>query len=352
VRTGSRSELRTTPLPELDEAWATWPRGDRPGALRGAAAEVRARLRSGVGVQAVRTVDLAHVTVPSQRLLAGAVRPLAASATVVHRLVVVRFRDLDGASRILVWDPRRPETPAVEGRPALPGAGERDSVTTALALLGVRPQDVDVCGLSHLHDQDPRLILGTDVAVGADRAVRDPLLPDTEVLVSRREADTLRSPHPVQRVRYSGALRGVRTDRLRELDGSVLLGDGVAVLATPGHTDGHQSLALTTPQGVWVVSAAGHIADAWHPHLSRSPGVRRHVEAGGQEVLVGAGAEDPLDQHDAMLLERAVADAHHTDPRWRCVLPVAEVLPSRRLWPLRPTFVHGGLHLGVLGPQS
>lgn len=341
------AELVVEPLPAVDDAWATWPRGDRPGALRTAAAELRARLRTGGTVAAVRTLDLETLEVPAGEVLDGARGPLLGDVPVVHRMLVARFRDLAGEDRLLVWDPRAPDAPAAGGR--APGAPpERDSVATGLALLGLRPEDVDVCGLSHLHGQDPRLVLGTEVAVATDRAPRPPLFPRATVVVQRRETDTLRAPHPLQRPRYPGALHGCRTDRLRELDGSVLLGEGVAVLATPGHTDGHQSLVLSTARGIWVVSGAAHVADAWHPYLSRSPGVLSTSDETGEEVLVPDGAEDRIDQHDAMLLERAVADAHHEDPRWRCVLPVAEVLPGRGTWPLRPTFLHGGLHTGVL----
>lgn len=347
-RAATRTDLRTEPLPGLAEAWETWPRGERPGALRAAAAALRTRLHEGGTVPAVRTIDLAVLRVPAAEVLPGATRPVLGSVAVVHRLVVVRFRDLGGDSRLLVWEPRVPDAPAADGR--RPAVQERDTVASALGLLGVEPGDVDACGLSHLHGQDPRLVLGTDVAIGTDRAPRPPLFPRAEVLLQAREADTLRAAHVLQAPRYSGAWHGVRTDRLRELEGSVLIGDGIAVLATPGHTDGHQSLVLRTPDGVWVLSGAGHVADAWHPHLSRSPGVRRLVEGAAQEVLIGDGAEDPIDQHDAMVLERAVADAHHDDPRWRRVLPLAEIVPSGRTWPLHPTFVHGGLHTGILHP--
>jgi hypothetical protein len=349
-RAATRTDLRTEPFPAIGESWATWPRGNRPGALREAAAQLRARLREGGTVQAIRTLDLAILRVPAGEVLSGAARPVLGPVPVVHRLVVVRFNDLGGRSRLLVWEPRVPDAPAADG--GRPPVHERDTVASALGLLGIQPDEVDVCGLSHLHGQDPRLVLGTDVAVGTDRAPRPPLFPRAEVLLQTREADALRATHPLQRSRYTGAWHGVRTDLLRELEGATIVGDGVAVMATPGHTDGHQSLVLQTRRGIWVLSGAGHIADAWHPHLSRSPGVLRQVAGAEQEVLIGDGSENPIDQHDAMILERAVADAHHDDPRWRCVLPLAEIQPSGRTWPMRATFVHGGLHAGVLHPSE
>ena len=345
-----RTDLRIEPLPQLAEAWATWPRGERAGALRAAATVLRAALHDDGLVQAVRTIDLAVLRVGPSAVLPGAVRPLLGVVPVVHRLVVVRFRDLGGTSRLLVWEPRVPDAPAADGR--RPPVQERDTVVSALALLGIRATDVDVCGFSHLHGQDPRLVLGTDVAIGTDRAPRRPLFPRAEILLQAREVDTLRATHALQRDRYSGAWHGVRTDLLRELDGSAIIGDGLAVVATPGHTDGHQSLVVRTARGISVLSGSGHVADAWHPYLSRSPGVLRQVDGSAREVLIGEGSEDPIDQHDAMVLERAIADAHHDDPRWRCVLPLAEMVPDGRTWPMRPTFVHGGLQAGVLHPQE
>lgn len=343
--TAPRTDIRLEALDAVDEAWVTWPRGDRPGALRAAATAVRARLREDAPVEAVRTVDLATVPIPGDEALGGVARPLGGPAHATHRLLVVAYEDLDGVRRILAWEPR-----AVDE--AAPGTRERDTVESALGLLGLRVGDVDVVGVSHLHGLDPRLLLGTTMPVGRDRAVRPPLLPDADVLVGRAELDALKALHPLQQAAYRGALHGVREDRLVPLDGSVVVGRGVAVVATPGHTAGHRSLVLRTPAGIWVISGAAHAADAWHPHLSRCPSVRRAVADEAPEVLTGRCAEDAVDAYDAMVLERAVADAHREDPRWRCVLPAVELEPSRRDWPLRGTFAHGGLHVGVLRRPS
>ena len=104
--TAAPTALRLEPFTAVDDAWATWPRGDRPGALRAAAAGLRARLREDPPVEAVRTVDLATVTVPGPAALAGVARPVSGAAHAVHRLVVVAFEDLDGERRLLAWEPR------------------------------------------------------------------------------------------------------------------------------------------------------------------------------------------------------------------------------------------------------
>jgi hypothetical protein len=49
---------------ELDEAWSTWPRGDRPARLREAAGEYRRRFTEGGQVHAIRTIDLVSAAYP------------------------------------------------------------------------------------------------------------------------------------------------------------------------------------------------------------------------------------------------------------------------------------------------
>ncbi|NEB70184.1 hypothetical protein G3I39_24480, partial [Streptomyces fulvissimus] len=71
-------------------------------------------------------------------------------------------------------------------------------------------------------------------------------------------------------------------------DGDIELGPGVTLLWTPGHTDGNHSLALNTPDGVWVSSENGISLDNWQPELSRIPGVRRYHRNFGREVCPNA----------------------------------------------------------------
>jgi hypothetical protein len=89
-------------------------------------------------------------------------------------------------------------------------------------------------------------------------------------------------------------------------------------------------------------------ADNWQPHLSRIPGVRQWAEAHGGEVVPSAAAPgDLLAQHDAMIVEKTLADADRDDPRWANVLPTRALVRARRGWPLGPTFVAAGLDEGA-----
>jgi hypothetical protein len=346
--------LTVRPAGDFAEAQQTWPRGERPAALREAAVRFRVRFKAQGEIHAVRTVDLVSAAYPALFAFHGAARRVNPYVTIRNRLVVVQFEDFDGATRTLAWEPTIPDGSAqapfyaqliarygeqVTERFA---SAEHNTVAEALALIGLEPADIDIVSFDHLHVQDLRPLMGTDE--------QEPLFPNATFLFQRREVDTFASVHPTQWAWYvPGGMDGVRTDKLLLVDGDVELGPGVALLFTPGHTDGNQSLCLNTPDGIWVTSENGVAADNWHPHLSRIPGVRKWSEFFGREVVMNANTlEDSVDQYDSMLKEKAVADANRDDPRWANVFPSSELVAARLSWPVRPTFTYGGLDYGVI----
>jgi len=357
----SPEAIGVRPISEFAAAQATWPRGLRPAALRGAAAEFRARFKAQGTVRAVRTVDLVSAPYPAAYAFHGAARAINPFVTILNRLVVVQFDGFDGTRRTLVWEPTIPEGSAKAPFYAdlLARYGERaerllsreyHTVTSALDSLGLTPADVDLVSFDHLHVQDLRLLMGTTEPGPGEPAARPPLFGEAMFVFQRREIDTLAAVHPTQWAWYvPGAMEGVPSERLLPVEGDVELGVGVALLWTPGHTDGNQSLCLNTPDGIWVTSENGVAADSWHPHLSRIPGVRRWAERFGREVVMNANTlEDSVDQYDSMLKEKAVADANRDDPRWANVLPSSELVATRLTWPVVPTFVYGGMNYGAL----
>ena len=123
------------------------------------------------------------------------------------------------------------------------------------AKVGLRPEDVDFLTFDHLHVQDPRMILGSSEVIAGEPTPRTALFGDAQLLVHRRELATLEDLHPMQWAWYvSGGLDGVHRDRFAVFDGDIELGPGIALLWTPGHTDGNHSLVINTPDGVWVSS--------------------------------------------------------------------------------------------------
>jgi hypothetical protein len=145
------------------------------------------------------------------------------------------------------------------------------------------------------------------------------------------------------------SLDGAQTERFSVIDGDIELGKGVAILWTPGHTDGNHSLVVNTPDGIWVSSENGVCADNWQPELSKIPGVRRYAKFFNREVIQNANTlEDSIDQYDSMVKEKTVADPSPRDPRWKQIQPTSELENWKRHWPVVPTFSHGGMNYGSI----
>jgi hypothetical protein len=362
----SPETLGVRPLHEFDEANATWPRGERLAAVRAAADEFRRRFKEQGQVTAVRTVDLVTAGYPTKYAFGTAAKGLNPFVNILNRLVVVQFHDFEGELKTLVWEPTVPEGSSEApffaqlidryGEWASENvlSKEYNTVGEALATCGLAPGDVDFVAFDHLHVQDMRILMGTTQPVEGEPEPRQPFFPNAKFLCQRREVDTLKSIHPLQWAWYvPGGMDHVIEDNLVLLEGDVELGVGVALAATPGHTDGNQSLVINTPDGIWVSSENGVCADNWHPHLSKIPGVKAHAEFMGVEVIMNSNTlEDSLDQYDSMVKEKALADPNRADPRWMNVFPSSEMTSWRRQWPVVPSFTYGGIDYGQVRPAS
>lgn len=354
-------------IPEFDGVHDVWPRGERLAAVRDAAAAYKLRFKEQGIVRAVKSVDVAAAPYPVKYAFHDAVSvPTLPLISMINRMVVVQYDDWNGTPRTLVFEPTMPEgsaeAPFYSNLQALmdkvPGAklieklmleyyNEPDEV---LAQLGLTPADIDFCTFDHLHVQDPRMILGSTATIPGEPAPRQPLFGDAKMLVHTRELATLQSLHPMQWAWYvEDGLQGVDLDKFVTFDGDIELGPGIALLWTPGHTDGNHSLVINTPDGVWVSSENGISLDNWQPELSRIPGVRRYHEQFGREVCPNANTlEDSLDQYDSMVKEKTLADPCRDNPRWLQILPSTELAPWKRFWPVVPTHAHGGIEYGTI----
>jgi hypothetical protein len=356
-------KLGITPIEEFAGLDQMWPRGDRLQAVRDATARFKARFAEpGNRVRAVKTVDLAAAGYPTSFALAGAARAFNPYINIINRLVVVQFEDFEGRLRTLAWEPT-----IAEGAAEAPFYDQLlqrygkflsykvfatfyNTVEEAVRACGLSPGDIDFVSFDHLHVQDLRLTMGTTVPVNGEREPRPPFFPNARFVFQRKEVDTFKSVHPMQWAWYvPGGMDDVIDDNLVLIDGDVELGKGVALVWTPGHTDGNHSLVLSTEDGVWVSSENGVCADSWHPHLSKIPGVRRYAEFWNREVILNSNTlEDSIDQYDSMIKEKALADANRRDPRWLNVFPSSEMASFRRQWPVVPTFVYGGINYGQI----
>ncbi len=359
----SPEKLGLKPFHEFDAANETWPRGDRPAAIREAASEFRARFATPENrIRGVRTVDLASAGYPVKFAFGGAARAVNPFINILNRLVVVQYEDFEGELRTLVYEPTVPEGPAeapfYEQMIARYGdflaykvfAQIYNSVPEALAKTGVRPEDVDFVSFDHLHVQDVRFVLGTTEPIQGESAPRPPLFPNAKLITQSKEYDTFRSLHPMQWAWYvAEGIKDIPEENVALIDGDVELGKGVALVWTPGHTDGNHSLVINADEGVWVSSENGVCADNWHPHLSKIPGVRKTAEFFNREVILNSNTlEDSIDQYDSMIKEKALADSNRRDPRYKNVFPSSEMTDWRRQWPVVPTFTYGGMSSGML----
>jgi glyoxylase-like metal-dependent hydrolase (beta-lactamase superfamily II) len=118
------------------------------------------------------------------------------------------------------------------------------TLTAILDSEGYRPADVDAVVLSHLD---------------WDHCYNLDLFPDAEVYVQRRELEYAIAPYPMHAERYDAKSLGREppwlTVDLTPLDGETELCPGVTAFPTPGHTVGHQSLAVETGGETTVVAA-------------------------------------------------------------------------------------------------
>src|SRR3954463_13095504 len=221
------------PFHEFDQANETWPRGDRPAAIREAAAEFRARFATPENrVRGIRTVDIASAGYPLKFAFGGAAKGPNPYINIINRLQVVQFEDFDGELKTLAYEPTVPEGPAEAPYYAqqIEKLGEFLSYKVlatiwnhpdeALARVGLRPEDVDYVSFDHLHVQDLRITMGTTApAAGADEPIPR-LFPNAKFVFQRREVDTFASVHPTQWAWYvPGGMDGIVEDGLVLVDG-------------------------------------------------------------------------------------------------------------------------------------
>ncbi|WP_109509099.1 hypothetical protein [Nocardioides speluncae] len=361
------TEIGARTVPEFDGVHDVWPRGERLRAVRDAASAYKTRFKEQGIVRAVKSVDIAAAPYPVKYAFHDAVSvPTLPLISMINRMLVVQYDDWNGTPRTLVFEPTVPdgsaEAPFYRNLQALvkkvPGGHLIEQTVLkyynepgdVLAKLGLAPDDIDFCTFDHLHVQDPRMILGSTDVIEGETSPRQPLFGEAKMLVHSRELATLQSMHPMQWAWYvEDGLGGVDPDRFVTFDGDIELGPGVALLWTPGHTDGNHSLVINTPDGVWVSSENGISLDNWQPELSKIPGVRRYHEAFGREICPNANTlEDSLDQYDSMVKEKTLADPSKRDPRWLQILPSTELAPWKRFWPVVPTYCHGGIEYGEI----
>jgi hypothetical protein len=287
--------------------------------------------------------------------------------TMTNRLVVVRFRSSTGARKTLLFEPSDVELG--ENAPFYKALSEKTpkilrslgvrkfgKVEEHLRRIGIDPKEVDYLAFDHLHIQDVRRLIGTrgpapDISPGA--AV-PPLFPNAKLIVQEAELALLREMHPIQAPWYQPeTYRDLRPEGLLPISGDVLLGPGVALLSTPGHTSGNQTLVLNTQEGIWALSENVIATELLTPEHSRIPGVAPSAKRWGNEVILNANTiEATALQYNSVIKEKSIVDRCSKDGRFLQFFPTAELTPNWVNPGTRPTFAHGKLTHGKLVRES
>lgn len=203
---------------------------------------------------------------------------------------------IEGPEKILVdtsflsvertWQIRRRK---ITRRPA-------QELQAALASAGARPEDITTVILTHLH---------------YDHAGNTRMFPRARFFVQREELRYALAPTTFDATGYFAPSLGITPDylgtRFELLDGDAEVADGVRVIATPGHTPGHQSVVVETADGRYCVAGD---AVLWYENLEKRipPGVHTStIDCMASLERIAREAEHVLPSHDPTLFARQPA---------------------------------------------
>jgi hypothetical protein len=315
----------------------------------------------------VESFDLARVPYPTEFGFFRAGRRSSPYLTFTNRLIVVRWRDGSGGRKTLLWEPS--DVALGQNTPFFADlARHTPGFLRAIAFkhiadpvdhlrrIGIEPGEVDYLAFDHLHTQDCRRLVGTNGPTPdlSPTAPVTPTFPNAKLVVQRAEWDLVRNMHPWQARWYQpGTYADLRHDAVVLIEGDVLMGPGVALLSTPGHSTGMMSLVVRTGSGIWASSENVVATEMLTPEHSRIPGVRRAAAAWGLEVILnGNTIEHTALQYNSAIKEKSVVDRSEADPRFLQFFPTSELTHNPFMLGTSPTFAFGRMVHGRLVRES
>ncbi len=343
-------------------------------AVRTQARKFHEELRSGGTAVFYKTCELVRVPYPVRYGFANVYTQTPILSPVLHivnRLFVVQFRT-EGGVKTMLFSPSDVEANAETRFFKRLGGGElakmegktgefsakgllktavqklvapvSPTVPEWLKQLGIPPEKIDYISYDHLHTQDLRNWLGTDGKPG--------IFPNAKLLIMREEWEAVQGLLPGQSDWYCpNGTKGIDPSKVVLLETDVKLGEGVALIRTPGHTMGNHSLVVNTPEGVWVSSENGIGVDAYEPQNSKIDAVRNYAKKVGLEVILnGNTQESSVEQYISMVQEKEIAGRSRRNPDFPNVMPSSEFNAWWLFRGLEPTMTVGDLEFGKYQP--
>jgi glyoxylase-like metal-dependent hydrolase (beta-lactamase superfamily II) len=157
------------------------------------------------------------------------------------------------------------------------------SLDEGLAGLGLRPEDIGIVILTHLHWDHVGL---------AHR------FPRAKFVVQKAELDYALNPHQACAELFDKRMFADLNFEVIEGDREII--DGVRVISTPGHTPGGQSVAVNVKGGTAIITGLCCIQENFEPPPD--------MKAKGFEVLVPGIHIDIEQAYDSMLKIKRMAD--------------------------------------------
>ena len=336
---------------EFDEANATWPRGDRPAAIREAATEFRARFatpenrisRDSHGRHRLRRLPAEvrvrrrrqgpeplrqHHQPPPGRPVRGLRRPAADA-----RLRADGARGPGRGAVLRAADRAAGRVPLLQGagddlEPPRRGPRRGRPVARGRRLRQLRPPPRPGPALRARHDRADR---------GRERAARA-AVPEREADRAAQGVGHLRLAAPdavglVRRGRDQGPDRPTTSCWSTATSSSARAWPSSGPPATPTATTRCASTP-TTASGSPPRTASAPTTGT--RSLSKIPGVRKSAEFFGREVILNSNTlEDSIDQYDSMIKEKALADPQPARSRASSTSSRPRRWPSwKRQWPV------------------
>lgn len=304
-------------------------------------------------VQFLQTFDLVSVPYRVKHAFGNATSLANPFLYVTHRFIVIQFATHAGNKTLLFSPSDSAMTNSTFKQPSLHNALTRakkilkpwltprhNSVESALNDVGILPSQIDFICYSNLQGHDLRKWLGSHE--------KEAYFPNAKLLVMHQEWEAVKDLLPSQSTNYPiDGIDGIKAQKIIPLHSSIMLGDSVALIQTPGQTQGNQSLIANTDNGLSVFSHNGIAVDNYSPEHSTIYGIADHHANTHMTVIPnGKDPELSIEQYISMQLEKTIADKHPLDRRFNNVIPMAELSARWQPFALSPTLSFGELKFG------